>query len=163
LDLSTLKPVVQELQRRLKQDENLDELAAWQKAFRQCVPLFERSMVGGYLLSQWAGKTAGRRKLNSITIFVSIGKNRRVFPRDLVLLFSTSGAVAKGDIGEIKILDNYSFVEVEEKAAGALIAKLDGSEYRGRRLTVNFAKKRPAGEPEVRESSGEEASPEADR
>ncbi|MEI8095582.1 MAG: DbpA RNA binding domain-containing protein [Spirochaetales bacterium] len=163
LDLSNLKPLVNDLQNRLRESGNLDELAAWQQAFRKTVPLFDRSMVAGFLLSQYLGKGGGRRKMDTITVFVSIGKNRRVFPRDLVLLFSTEGQLIKTDIGDIKILDNYSFVEVEEKVAAALISRLDGKTYRGRRLTVNFAKKRPAGESEVRESSTGEELPEEER
>ena len=44
-------------------------------------------------------------------------------------------------IGNIKILDNYAFVNVDEKEADNVISILDNSEYRGRKLTVNFAKK----------------------
>jgi hypothetical protein len=80
--------------------------------------------------------------MNTITLFLSIGKNRRVYPRDLVQLLVVSGGVSKTEIGEIKILDNYSFVEVDEKTASSVISRLDGMEYRGRNLTVNFAKKR---------------------
>jgi len=141
---------VDDLQRRLRTEGDLDELAAWQKAFQKTVPLFSRSMVAGWLLSQWVAKAPlPRRKMNTITVFVSIGKNRRVYPRDLADLFSSTGSVAKADIGEIKILDNYSFVEVDDKLAAAVIEKLDGANFRGRRLTVNFAKKRPLKEQEA--------------
>jgi len=158
LDLLALKSQVDELQRRLRTEENLDELAAWQKAFRKTVPLFSRSMVAGWLLSQWVAKTPlPRRKMNTSTVFVSIGKNRRVFPRDLVELFSTTGQLSKADVGDIKILDNYSFVEVDDKLAAAVIGKLDGANFRGRRLTVNFAKKRPLKEQEAAAPETEEA------
>ncbi len=163
IDLSTLKPLVDELQRRLREDENLDELASWQKVFRKTVPLFSRSMVAGYLLREWAGKATVRRKMNTTTVFVSVGKNRRVFPRDLVALLVTAGGVPKLDIGDIKILDNYSFVEVEENSAADLISRLEGTAFRGRRLTVNFAKKRGSGEPDFKESSSEAGSPEEKR
>lgn len=76
------------------------------------------------------------------TIFISIGKNRRVFPRDLIGLFSSIEKVDPEKIGDIRILDNYSFVTVEQEAAADIITALHGSEYRGRRLTVNFARKK---------------------
>lgn len=144
LDLPSLKIVVDELQRRLKEEEDPAELGEYRKAFQKLVPLFMRSYVAGYLLRQVAAQGRIRRKMNTTTLFMSIGKNRRVYPRDLVQLLFAAGQVSKADIGDIKILDNYSFVEVEEKVAPGVIAKLDGIQYRGRHLTVNFAKKRPA-------------------
>ena len=76
------------------------------------------------------------------TIFISIGKNRRVFPRDLVGLFSSIDGVDPDKIGDIRILDNYSFVTVDAEIAPELILALHNSDYRGRRLTVNFARKK---------------------
>ena len=142
LDLASLKAVLDELQRRIKEEEDADELGEYRKAFQRIVPLFMRSYVAGYLLKQVASQGRIRRKMTTTTLFLSIGKNRRVYPRDLVQLLFAAGQVTKGDIGDIKILDNYSFVEVEEKLAPVVIGRLDGIQYRGRHLTVNFAKKR---------------------
>ena len=142
LDLPSLKVVVDELQRRIKEDEDPAELGEYRKAFQKLVPLFMRSYVAGYLMRQVAAKGGIRRKMTTTTLFMSIGKNRRVYPRDLVQLLFAAGQVSKADIGDIKILDNYSFVEVEESLAAGVIGRLDGLPYRGRHLTVNFAKKR---------------------
>lgn len=142
LDLPSLKGIVDELQRRMKEEEDPVELGEYRKAFRKLVPLFMRSYLGGYLLRQLAAKGGIRRKMNTTTLFMSIGKNRRVYPRDLVQLLFAAGQISKADIGDIKILDNYSFVEVEESLAAGVIGRLDGIQYRGRHLTVNFAKKR---------------------
>ncbi|AFG38095.1 DbpA RNA binding domain-containing protein [Spirochaeta africana] len=76
------------------------------------------------------------------TIFISIGKNRRVFPRDLIGLFSSVDGVDPEKIGDIRILDNYSFVTVDPSIAPGLITALHNSDYRGRKLTVNFARKK---------------------
>jgi len=146
LDLPSLKIVVEELQRRIREDENPAELGEYRKAFQKLVPFFMRSYVAGYLLHQVAAKGGIRRKMNTTTLFLSIGKNRRVYPRDLVQLLAAVGQVSKADIGDIKILDNYSFVEVEESLASGVIGRLDGIQYRGRHLTVNFAKKRSSEE-----------------
>jgi len=142
LDLPSLKIVVDELQRRLKEDEDPAELEQYRRAFRKLVPFFMRSYLSGYLLRQLAAQGRIRRKMATTTLFMSIGKNRRVYPRDLVQLLFAAGQISKADIGDIKILDNYSFVEVEEKSAPDVISRLDGIQYRGRHLTVNFAKKR---------------------
>ena len=154
LDLPSLKIVVDELQRRIKEDEDPVELGEYRKAFKKLVPLFMRSYLAGYLLRQIAAKGGIRRKMATTTLFLSIGKNRRVYPRDLVQLLFAAGQISKADIGDIKILDNYSFVEIEERIASSVISRLDGIQYRGRHLTVNFAKKRSG---DGVETSGEPA------
>jgi hypothetical protein len=74
------------------------------------------------------------------TLFVSVGKNRRVYPKDFVALFAELEGVEGDDIGQIKILDNYSFVEVDKGVADQIIGAYDGYEFRGRKLTVNYAR-----------------------
>ena len=74
------------------------------------------------------------------TLFVSVGKNRRVYPKDFVALFAELDGVDGDDIGQIKILDNYSFVEVDKTVADTIIGAYDGYEFRGRKLTVNYAR-----------------------
>lgn len=74
------------------------------------------------------------------TLFVSVGKNRRVYPKDFVALFAEIEGVEGDDIGQIKILDNYSFVEVDKTVADVIIERYNGYDFRGRKLTVNFAR-----------------------
>ena len=78
---------------------------------------------------------AGLRRL-----FVSIGRNRRVTPDDLAELISNSVAVERSDLGEVRVLDSYSFVEVPEAVAEDTIAALSGTSFKGRRITVDFAR-----------------------
>jgi hypothetical protein len=76
------------------------------------------------------------------TIFVSIGKNRRVFPRDLVTLLMQVAGLEQDRIGEIRVLDNYSFVQLFSQDADKVIAALNGHEYRGRTLSVSYSRKK---------------------
>ena len=73
-------------------------------------------------------------------LFISIGKNRRLFPREVITLIMTRTSSAREDIGMIRILDNYSFVQVRDTKADEIIEKLTGHRFRGRTLTVNYAK-----------------------
>lgn len=73
-------------------------------------------------------------------LFISIGKNRRLFPREIITLIMSKTKAAREDIGNIKILDNYSFVQVRDKKADEIIEALNGIKFRGRTLTVNYAK-----------------------
>ena len=83
------------------------------------------------------------------SIFISIGKNRRVYPRDLVGLLIGVAGIDRESIGDIKVLANYSFVQLYTKDAQTAIDKLNGYEYRGRRLAVSFSKQKPDSEAEV--------------
>lgn len=76
------------------------------------------------------------------TIFVGVGRNRRVFPRDLVgLLISVTG-LERERIGDIRVLANYSFIQLYTEDCEKVIGLLNGYEYRGRKLSVSYSQKR---------------------
>lgn len=86
-----------------------------------------------------------RRKLpddEASTLFVSAGRNRRVYARDLLALLANVPGVDRDDVGELRILDNFSFVQVRKAVADEAISALDGREFRGRPLSVSYAKPR---------------------
>jgi len=76
----------------------------------------------------------------STRLFFSVGRSRRVFPREIIGIINTKTTTPKEDIGAIRILDNYSFVQVRDSAAENIIQALNGMVFRGRPLTVNYAK-----------------------
>ena len=76
------------------------------------------------------------------SIFISIGKNRRVYPRDLVGLLIGVAGIDRERIGDIKVLANYSFVQLYTADSQTAIDKLDGYEYRGRKLAVSFSRQK---------------------
>jgi hypothetical protein len=79
----------------------------------------------------------------SVRLFISIGRNRKVFPREILGFILSRSEAAREDIGAIRILDNYSFVQVRTEAADKIIAALNGQVLRGRTLTVDHARIRP--------------------
>lgn len=95
----------------------------------------------------------------SARLFISAGRSRRVHPRELLNLIISNTAASKDDVGTIRILDGYSFVQVRASRADEIIAALDGSSFRGRPITVNYARGRKAGEAE--EPEQDEAKPPA--
>ena len=88
-------------------------------------------------------------------LFFSVGRSRRVFPREILGLINTKTAIPKEDIGAIRILDNYSFVQVRDTVAEKIIEALNGCPFRGRTLTVNYAKSRKDEDTSSAESSAE--------
>lgn len=141
-----VKSQIEEIIRQIHEEENPDALNFYRKQVRKSVPFFMRGYFAAYLLknSGAPAKTHNPKKNNGefTSMFIGVGKNRRVFPRDLIQLFSSVESIRAEDIGEIKILDNYSFAEVTTEKAPDLIRELNGTEYRGRKLTVNFARRK---------------------
>lgn len=74
------------------------------------------------------------------TIFISIGRNRRVFPRDLVGLLVGAAGLDRDRIGDIRVLANYSFIQLFKEDAEKAISVLNGYEYRGRKLAVSYSR-----------------------
>lgn len=81
-------------------------------------------------------------------LFISIGKNRKLFPREVIGLIMSKTSTPREDIGLIRILDNYSFVQVRDVKADEIIKALTGLKFRGRTLTVNYAKPKTTTETE---------------
>lgn len=77
----------------------------------------------------------------SVSIFMSIGRSRRVFPRDIITLLIQNADISRERIGDIRILDNYSFVQVMSEDADSIIQKLNDFPYRGRNLLVSYSRK----------------------
>lgn len=83
------------------------------------------------------------------SIFLSIGKNRRVYPRDLVGLLVAVAGFDRDRIGDIKVLANYSFVQLYTEDAQTAIDKLNGYDYRGRKLVVSYSNQKSKAEDET--------------
>ena len=77
----------------------------------------------------------------SVSIFMSVGRSRRVFPRDIITLLIQNADISRERIGDIRILDNYSFVQVMNEDADKIIEKLNDFPYRGKNLSVSYSRK----------------------
>lgn len=75
-------------------------------------------------------------------LFVSIGRNRRVYARELTELFTEKLQLGAHELGSVRVFDKYSFVDINPARADEAITKLSGSEVKGRTITVNYAKKK---------------------
>ena len=80
------------------------------------------------------------------TIFIGVGRSRGVFPRDLVGLLVSVARFDRSRIGEIRVLSNYSFIQLFAEDCDKAISALDGYEYRGRKLSVSYSRKKEEGE-----------------
>ncbi len=87
------------------------------------------------------------------TIFVGIGRNRRVYPRDLVGLLVSVAGLDRDRIGDIRVLANYSFIQLFSEDADKAINSLNGYDYRGRKLSVSYSRQKEDGTSEAPEAA----------
>ncbi len=141
-----LQGQLKSLVKRIKEEENPDILNKYRRLIKKSVPLFMRGYLSAFLFkSMVEGDTpslAASGDGEMQTIFVSIGKNRKVFPKDLARLFRSKVKLGPKDIGNIKVLDNYSFIDIPKDRAKEAIEAMDNIDFRGRTITVNFARKK---------------------
>lgn len=149
--------------RTVREDEDPVELKEYRALFKKHVPFNLRGYLIAHLVKTLAGGRAAapppaarerraeadaarRRREAEPTagglrrLFVSVGRNRRLRPEELTSLISSSVPVERAQFGAIKILDSYSFIEVPEAVAEEVIAALSGTSFKGRRITVDFAR-----------------------
>lgn len=167
--ISSLKDVVAIIKTR----ENPEELNQYRRIFKKAVPLTMRSYVAAYFIKEagiilntgkGVKKDVTHRIINqgfkpstghsarprvvlpdeeSTSIFIGIGRKRGIFPKDIITLLIQGADIARDHIGGIRILDNYSFVQVMQDEADGIITKLNNSYYRGKTLTVSHSRKAP--------------------
>ncbi|MFO7850326.1 MAG: DEAD/DEAH box helicase [Spirochaetia bacterium] len=130
----------------IKEEENPDILNRYKKMIKKSVPFSMRSYLSAYLFKKMVeGETPEvlqSEDSEKQTIFVSIGKNRKVFPKDLSRLFRSKLNLQEKEIGNIKVLDNYSFIDIPKSKAKQAIDAMDNMSFKGRNITVNFARKK---------------------
>ncbi len=135
--------MIRQILKRIKEEENPEDLNQYRNIIRKNVPLTLRSYFSAYLFKQSLAGEKRKKKSSKITkLFLSMGKNRRVFPRDLIQLFMDRLKAERSQIHDIKVLDNYSFVEIDSSLGERAIKELSGIEFKGRKLAVNYARKR---------------------
>ena len=174
--ISSLKDLIE----AIKTQENPEELNLYRRIFKKAVPLTMRSYVAAYFIKQTGigGNRIYRRdsrngigkspfKQNSArpvrpkvilaeeestSLFIGVGRKRGIFPKDIITLLIQGAGISREHIGDIRILDNYCFVQVMQDEAETIIEKLNNSYYRGRNLTVSHSRKPGDGE-DIRDES----------
>ncbi|MCL2721603.1 MAG: DbpA RNA binding domain-containing protein [Treponema sp.] len=159
---------LKEIQEKMYSDTDISIFREYHKLYRKEISFFKRSWAAAWLFMYYDKRETPNltnienqinlkgRKTKTVPekpsveyhlsaeeskrLFISIGKNRRLFPREVITLIMSNTSAAREDVGMIKILDSYSFVQVRDTKADEIIEKLSGFKFRGRTLSVNYAK-----------------------
>lgn len=83
-----------------------------------------------------------RYRGEGVTLFVSAGRRQRFYARVAIKVLLDIPGVADGVVGDIRTMDNYSFIVVDPAVEDAVLAGLNGYDFKGRILAANRARKR---------------------
>jgi ATP-dependent RNA helicase DeaD len=80
--------------------------------------------------------TSGNKRL-----FLTVGRIDGINPKKLLEFFNEFAGVNREDVGDIDILEKFSFVNVSDAAAENIIKYCSGKKFAGRRLNVEISTK----------------------
>jgi len=75
------------------------------------------------------------------TLYINIGKMRRLYAKELSQVFQDTLSISKDDIYSVRVHDKYSFVTLKQEDAEKAIELLNGKEIRGRVASVSYSNK----------------------
>ena len=75
------------------------------------------------------------------TLYINIGKMRRLYAKELSQVFQDTLSISRDDIYSVRVHDKYSFVTLKQEDAEKAIELLNGKEIRGRVASVSYSNK----------------------
>ena len=89
-----------------------------------------------------------------VKLFLSLGKNHRVSPGDIVGMLHNECHLESGTVGRIHLFPNFSLVEVAEGEAAHAIEQASRAQLRGQTFRLDYDRGRPEGGGEGSRSEG---------
>jgi ATP-dependent RNA helicase DeaD len=81
------------------------------------------------------GAAAGR-----VRLFITVGRMDRLNPKMLLQFLNETAKVDREDIGDIDILEKFTFVDVSERVADTILKRCIGRKLCGRKVNVEISK-----------------------
>ncbi len=82
-----------------------------------------------------------------VKLFLSLGKNQRINPGDIVGMLHNECHLERGTVGRIQLFPNFSLIEVAEGEAARAIEHATGATLRGLTFKIDYDRGRPEGGP----------------
>jgi ATP-dependent RNA helicase DeaD len=77
---------------------------------------------------------------NSVRLFFTIGRMDKINPKDLLEFLKETAHVNAAEIGDIDILDKFTFINVPEEFVNSILSKSAGKKLHGRKVNIEVAK-----------------------
>ncbi len=90
-----------------------------------------------------------RYREEGVTLFVSAGRRQRFYARVAIKTLLEIPGVSEKAIGDIRTMDNYSFIIVDPAVEDSVVTALNGYDFKGRILAANRARKKGEPAPET--------------
>lgn len=78
----------------------------------------------------------------NVRLFFSVGRKDKLSVKNLLEFIDDTAGVSGNEVGDIDILDKFTFVDVPEKFKDAIIENSNGKKMNGRRVNIEVAKSR---------------------
>jgi len=75
----------------------------------------------------------------SVRLFLSAGRKDKISPKSLIDFLVDTSDINKNEIGDIDILENFSFINVPERVANVLLKKSSGKKLGSRKVNIEVA------------------------
>jgi hypothetical protein len=75
------------------------------------------------------------------TLYLNIGKMRRLYAKELSQILQDNLGISREDIYSLRIHDKYSFITLSQENADKAIEKLNGMDIRGRTASITYSNK----------------------
>lgn len=118
-----------------------EEMKQYLDAVKRGVPVGKRSLFIASLLKGMVHSLVAK-KVEFVTLFLGIGRLRDAGPRDIAGLFMNALPIDQSSLGDIRVFDNYSFVEIDKDFADKAITVLADKDFKGKKLVINYSRKK---------------------
>ncbi len=78
-------------------------------------------------------------KTKQVRLFLSVGRMDRLSEKVLIRFFHVNARVSKEQIGDVDIFDKFTFVDVTENAAKAILKHCAGKKFGGRKVRIEIS------------------------
>jgi len=85
---------------------------------------------------------AKRYRGEGLSLFISAGRRQRFFAKTILKILTVDFGIAEEKIGDIRTMDNYSFVTIDPELESAVVSAISGMDWKGRILGINRARKK---------------------
>lgn len=79
---------------------------------------------------------------SKIRLFLSVGRKDGVNPRSIIEFLTSTAEISKQEIGDITILDKFSFIDIPERFIDVLMKKSKGKKLNNRKVNIEIANKK---------------------
>ena len=127
-DYSRFIPIAKELSEKF---DNIDLIAALIK-----------NQFNNELLDTYSSDTLEAPKSEDIRLFLSIGRRDGITPKSLVTFIKDTARIRATSIGDIDILENFSFVNITPDVKDKVIEKCTGRKLNKRKVNIEVANRK---------------------